>query len=550
MRKTQALRAVAALAAAFFFSSCAAGLAANKKSPGVVAGDEFRPSRPPQLNFGPDPTLTCPQHGNNGAVQEAANERLHEKAPQPDGRLCAIADTLLGWPAGTNNELPPEPVRVFLSQYFGVPNPVRQILLTTLETEKDVDVASALVEPLASFAEGALHPIYGLFTERVKKGITKVAMVMYDEDVALEPLPRKLAFGTSAPLAGQLLPPLKSPRVQVVDPLGKLEKAAADAQSFHGEVKCADKPGKILVQVVGDHDGADVVAANFPVYCGIELPTAGKMPGKAGPIDPVAAEQKLTALLDSDRTSVGLKPLSLNAALSAIARNLAEKRAAGKGVSSADLMQQLKDADIATPLILLTEGQSFSVDEVYTRFSESPPDRANAMRADVTDVGIGAAKGPDVAGKPTIIVTELFVTQLPPPDPQELKSKLYAAIAKKRAAAGKSELTKDAVLDSIAQKYADLAAAAGGPVPAEKTSEIMAPLYKESMTVNQLGGFVPNEEGALSVADQGTVLGDAKLIGVGVAVGRSPQFGKNSPFVMVLLGTRHAPTKAAPKKRR
>ena len=38
--------------------------------------------------------------------------------------------------------------------------------------------------------------------------------------------------------------------------------------------------------------------------------------------------------------------------------------------------------------------------------------------------------------------------------------------------------------------------------------------------------------------------------GVGVAVGRSPQYGKNSPFIMVLLGTRHAAPKAVGKVKR
>jgi hypothetical protein len=46
-------------------------------------------------------------------------------------------------------------------------------------------------------------------------------------------------------------------------------------------------------------------------------------------------------------------------------------------------------------------------------------------------------------------------------------------------------------------------------------------------------------------------VGNAKLVGVGVAVGNSPQFGKGSPFVMVLTGERHQPVKAArPKKRK
>src|SRR6185503_21234842 len=98
MRNCSSLRAVAAVAAALFFSGCAASLAANKRSPGTVENGEFKPSRPPEANYGADPALVCPDRGNNGALIEALKNKMGDKAPAQDGRLCAIADTLLGWP--------------------------------------------------------------------------------------------------------------------------------------------------------------------------------------------------------------------------------------------------------------------------------------------------------------------------------------------------------------------------------------------------------------------------------------------------------------------
>lgn len=564
MRQENFSRAVA-FAAALFFAACAAGLAANKKTPGVLENDLFKPTRPPQANYGPDPALTCPEHGNNGALQDALNDRLKDKAPKQDGRLCAIADTLLGWPSGEKNELPPEPVRVFLSQYFGLPTQVRQLLITSLEATKPEDVAAALVDSVADFASTATAPKWGLFTELLsERGSTRhsmvtgavagkmhLALVMYDDNVALDPVPRKLSPGASATLNGRLLGGLKSPKVQVVDPLGKLDKGRpSEGQGFHADIKCGDKPGKILVQVLADLEGADVLAVNFPVACGIETPVAVRLPGKGPPPEPAQAEKSIAEALNADRVGVGFKPLSVHPALSNIARGIAEGRAKGKSISSTELMQQLREADVATPLILVSEAQSYDVEGVHTKLTESPSDRANAMRTDITDLGIGAARGPDVGGKPTIIVTEIFVTQLPPPDPEDIQSKLYEAIAKKRQDAGKPPLGKDTTLQDIAQKYAEAAVEAGGQVPKEKENAIMSPLYKASMTVNVLGGFVPNQETALAVANQPSVLGDAKLVGAGVSVGRSPQFGKNSPFVMVLLGTRHAPVKALGKKKR
>ena len=58
-------------------------------------------------------------------VQDQMNERFKGKPmPEPEGRLCAIAETLLGW-QGADNDLPPESVRQFLSAYFGLPLTVR-----------------------------------------------------------------------------------------------------------------------------------------------------------------------------------------------------------------------------------------------------------------------------------------------------------------------------------------------------------------------------------------------------------------------------------------
>ena len=553
--RLEGLRAAASVAAVSLFAACAAGIAANKRSPGAVENGAFKPTRPPAAAFGaPDPTFTCPAHGHNGAVQQGLDERLKgQKIPQPDGRLCAIADTLLGWPGGEKNEMPPEDVRSFLSQYFGVPSTVRQILITTLETEKEADVATALVDPIATFASTAQQARYGMMTDRLKKNSTKVVLVMWDETLVFDsPVPRKLAPNTNAPLSGHLVGAVKTPKVQVVDPLGKLEKTnPSEGQTFRTEIKCAVRPGKILVQVAGELEGAEVLAANFGVACGTEPAVSAKLPSAApGPVDPAAAEKKLSEMINADRESVGLKPLHLHEALSSIARGISENRAKGKGFSSTELTQKMKEADIATPQILESAAQAFGIDEAYSRFADSPPDRATEMRTDITDMGVGVSKGPEVGGKPTIIVTELFVTQLPPPDAEVIKKKLYEAINKKRSEAGKPAVEKDATLETVAQNYADAAVKAGGPVPKDKEGDILAPLYKASMTVNQMGGFVPTEEVALSVADQPAVLGDGKLIGVGVAVGRSPQYGKNSPFVMVLVGTRHAAPKAVGKVKR
>ena len=549
LRKSGLSAAARVAGALLFTTACAAGLSTNKKSPGTMENGEFKPSRPPVEAYGPDKTLGCPAFGPQGALSEEIALKHPTKVIATDGRLCAIADTLLGWKSENKNELPPEAVRSFLAQYFGITGTVRSILISDLESEDAKIIAAALVDPVVNFAATAQRPLYGMLTERVKKNLTHVVLVLYDEVVQLDaPLPRKLAAGATAVFSGQLAGDLKKPRIEVVDPIGQQQKAAElPGQAFKAELKCGEHAGKILVQVVGEKDGQDTLVTNFPVYCNVATPLAGKLPGAAkGPVDSAAAEKQLLELVNSDRTAAGVKPLNPLPSLSEIARSLAQTRAEGKGITSAELNAKLKAAEIAAPMVLESMAQAFSVDDMYTRLSESPSDRSNTMNPDVTDVGVGVVKGPVVGDRQTYIVAELFVKQRPPADAAQVKSKLYAAIEKKRSDARVPPAEKDKTLEEVAQKYAEAAVKSGGRVPKDQESEILAPLYKQSMTVNQLGGYVPDETTAVDVAEQPSIVGAARLIGVGVAVGNSPQFGKGSPFVMVLQGTRHETGKKAP----
>ena len=47
-------------AALFLLAACAGGLAANKRSPGVIENGEFKPTLAPVADYGPAPSLTCP----------------------------------------------------------------------------------------------------------------------------------------------------------------------------------------------------------------------------------------------------------------------------------------------------------------------------------------------------------------------------------------------------------------------------------------------------------------------------------------------------------
>jgi uncharacterized protein YkwD len=502
----------------------------------------------PVANYGPDPALTCPERGINGLVADEVGG-----AARPEGRLCAVADTLFGW-EGTGADIPPENVLAVISSDFGLPQQVRKVVLSTVKTAErgslgdvagasDKDVATMIAEPIKSFASSAQVPRYGLVVQRIKKGITKISLVMQDQNIEMKPLPRKLNPGQTATVSGTLAGKLSNPKVQYTDAVGKLERPTAQpGKEFSAELKCGDRPGRILVQIVGQQEGADVLLANFPVGCGIDLPVAAAVApagGKqaAATTDPAAGEKQLLEKINQDRSTAGLKPVELDPDLSKVARSLSDDRAKGKGTTPEEVQRRLKELEISAPLLLVSEAQAFGAEDAYMRFSNSPEDRANAMNPDMTQVGIGIAPTPPVDGRPMVIVTQLFLKQLPPPDAAEVKANLYKAIERRRGDARAGAVTKDPQLEQIAQAYASEMAKRGGKVPKERIAEIEAPLYKSFATVNELGGV---KSDPLEFAEEPGIVGDAKAVGVGVGVGGSPQFGKNSTYVVILLGKRPA----------
>jgi uncharacterized protein YkwD len=543
--------ALPVVAAYLLSTGCSAGVAANRRSPGVTENGAFRPTRPAAANYGPDPSLTCPERGINGLVNEQVGG-----AAKPEGRLCAVADTLLGWEGG-GNDMPPESVLAVISYDFGLPQIVRNLVITDVATAEqsikgqvegasERDVAAMVVEPIKTFAATAQAPRYGLIVQRIKKGTSRIVLVMQDQTIELQPVPRKLNPGQNATLSGKLAGSLVNPKVEYTDAVGKLERAQSQSgKAFTAELKCGDRPGRIIVQVVGEKEGADVPLASFPIGCGTELPVSAAVSpgaGKAAVItDPATGEKQLATMINQDRTAAGLKALEVDEDLSKVARSLSDDRAKGKGTTSEEVQRRLRELDISAPTILVSEAMALSAEDAYGRFSNSPQDRANAMSPDVNQVGVGITPGPPVNNRATVIVTELFLKQLPPPNPEEIKANLYKEISRRRADARAGAVAADPQLEQIAQAYASEMAKQKGKVPREKVAEIEAPLYRSFATVNELGGLKADP---LEFAEEPGIVGDAKLVGVGVGVGSSPQFGKNSTYVVILMGKK--PSAKAP----
>jgi uncharacterized protein YkwD len=529
-------RTRAGLAAVLFLAGCA-GASAQRAGAGAVAAGKFTPAGAPAANYGPDPQRTCPATSIGRYVaSDSADEarKLQKPAPQADGRLCAVAESLLGWDEQQN---PPESLLSFLALHFGIPSGIPRVVLATIESEDPKDLAARLNEAVVQYVRTTAGQVrYGLATARGARGGTKVSLVMQDPPLELDPFPRKLDLKADATLAGRLLGPLQNPKVLISDPRGKVQQPESKpGKEFSVPVSCGGRKGRIAVEIRGEEQGQPRVAANFPVFCGIDPPTTAQLPTPGG--DVAQQERTIFEQINAERTEADLPPLKWDDKVAQVARSVSESEAKGGGGSAtADLPERLKAAGIASPIVLVNPGAARTAEDVQRLFSVSPVYRANYMSTDATSAGIGVANSKDPQGGNVAFVTELFVRELGKVEVATVAPKLRETINKKRASSGMPALKDDPVLDKVAQEYAQALAAANGNITDAKHSQIVSPLYKTFRTVDFLSGAKADP---MEFADEKTVItSKEKAMGIGVAQGNHPVLGKNATYVVLLFGTR------------
>lgn len=531
----------AALTAAALGMGCAA-VQANRHEPGTLTGGAFAPARPAATQLGPNPAYACPTGGAFPILASDVAEVAKDggrPAPQPDGRLCALADTLLGW---KEQGTPPESVTSFLAWHFGLPAAPGRVVIATVESEDPRILAQRLLDPVNGFAQNAVAPRFGAVTQREKKGFTKVVAVVYDAVAELEPTPRRVEAGGQVALRGKLAPGVDKPKISYCDPAGKLvDLPAGQGGQLAGDLRCGERPGMMVVEIRADHGGQAVSAGRFPIQCGVPVPASVKAPPDAKQAAAPGAERRVFDLVNAERAAAQEPALQWDDGVAAVSRAASEasrdetRANTSSSTVSFDVVAQLKKSDVMSPLVLLNPAASRSPEEAHWRLAHSPLHRSNMLNPQATHAGVGLASYKDPDAGDVYFVTELLVREQPPVDAEALRAKLRAAVARKRADARTDKLAADPALEDVAQKYATALAAAKGELPKAQADAILSPLYKTFRTVSLVGGAKPEP---LEFAEEPGVVSPAKVMGVGVAGGANPVLGRNTAYVIILVGTR------------
>lgn len=503
---------------------------ANRRAAGTLTNGSFQPGRPPAAQVGPDAGRTCPRSGALELLQRDLGPQA-KATPQVDGRLCAIAETLLGW----EDERPPQTVLRFLASYFGVETPNVRAIVANADTEDARAIADRMREALLSAAGQMGGPArFGLSTLRVKKGVTRVVLAIAEAGIELQPVPRKLEAGGKAQLRGRLIEPYTNAKLTISDTQGHLSSPKASGNDIQAEISCGDKPGQIGVEIRGEEEGAEHIVASFPVGCGAELPAALAMKGAAGQ---ATDERGLLEQINADRQAAGLSALAWDDAVAKAARTLAEqyRDASAKGQPlHADVEGLVREAGVSSSMVLVNPAAAGSAAEAQAGFSASPTNRSNLLNADVTHAGISIVTAQE-KGRQVAYVVELFVKELAKVDPTEALAKLRTAIAAKRKEAGVSPLARDARLDKVAQQYAAALAAGAGKVDKATDDKLIRPLYRSYSRLNVLAGA---KGGVNEFASEEGVRSAGNVVGVGLAQGANAVLGNNALYGVILIAER------------
>jgi cysteine-rich secretory family protein len=531
-------RGAGVLALALAALACA-GMQAGRKSPGAISDGAFVPTRPPSAQYGPDPGVACASSGAvaalAGNLQDAAG-KAGQTPPKLDGRLCAVADTLLSW---DEKVLVPQGLLRALANHFGAVGSAPRGIVSTLETDDSRAVADRLSDATQRYTAQAKVPTrVGAVTQRLRKGATKVVVVVQEVPIELEPVPKTAAADGKVTIAGKLVGDVANARVLACDPSGKLqEPPGTGGKDFRAEVSCGARPGILAVEIRGGTGGSDESLARFPVGCGVALPKRFAIaPPGSGPADPAQAARTLFDAANAERAAAGLGPLKWDDAVAGVARSAAEALRDSSGTQiTFNLAERLRQAEVASPLIVQNAAAAVSVEEARATIESSPRDRAQLLNPELNDGAVGTTYGATPEGVGVLYAVEILTRENPPIDAAALTADLRKAIDQRRADARGQKLSDDPLLDEVAKRYAAALAAGKGQIPKERESQIVAPLYKVFRTVNIVAGVKPN---ALEFAEEPGIVSADKLVGIGIAPGQSAALGKNSAYVVVLTGTR------------
>lgn len=274
-------------------------------------------------------------------------------------------------------------------------------------------VASRPSDDAAPGETGALR--CGVASGHAPDGTEIVALVAVDALADLAPLASRAHAGQWLTVDVHMLVPATGARVVVQGPGSAPRGVPTSFDAARGRVRARfapDRPGAFTVQVMADLAAGPRPVLEASVFADVEPPAAPD-DTSAAPGEELAARgspgDALFAMMEAARAEAGLRPLSRDARLDAIA--LAHARAMiasgtlGHDVGDGDPSERLQNANIAARDAGENVAHAENVALAHRALWSSPSHRANLVRPDFDRGGAAVVADPHGDG---VWVVQLF----------------------------------------------------------------------------------------------------------------------------------------------
>ncbi len=512
--------------------------------PEVARPTTFAPPSQATSTYNADRRVPVPRAPLSDAILAVIDETCAQigcSPPTPDGRLFAAVNELA--------EVAPEdgtlayPFVEFALQRHGIIEPSPHLVIIWGPTDDPAPLLEQLRPRLPSILASA--PSTRPFT-RVGVGTNArdgadgvIILALQTSHVETGPIPRVVNDDRSFLVEGRILDGYRSPQVFVTRETGEVVHVTEGRDGrFNARVSCQGRRGRQQVEITAEDAAGSTVLANFPVWCNQAPPTSVTVTPNEDdlrpPATPTEAEARMLKLVNHDRASHDLPPLSAAADVADVARAHSREMyqtgtVAHVSPTTGSAVDRVRAAKISTTVVLENVARAYGVVEAHAGLMNSPGHRANLLSPEATHIGIGIVFGDEVARRRELFVTQVFTRVTPKLSPEDAGREIRAALD---ARAG---LSRDPKLSTLAQEYAN-ALAAGEP--AAEISKRMAPkLDQLSPRYSKVSTSVV-ALADIAAFDADEAVGEPSIThyGIGVISGAHEQLGEHTLFVVLLLG--------------
>ena len=518
-------------------------IAAEVKAPTTVT---FAPASDPARRY--NEALQSPPHTPLGDAVLAALASVAKEArvpmPTADARLFRACAELA--------QIVPEEGVVsyslveFALQRNGIIEPSPHLLVVWGDVESPGPIVEQLKPRLAEIlADGATARVGIGAVKRNPDGTGAIVFALQGSGVSTQPIPRSVPTGGAFAIDAVVDIRYHEAEVFVTRDDGTTERLALElgrSGAFKSTVPCAARSGKQQVEITASDASGSTVLANFPVYCGVEPPTALTITpthDDTGVVAPAEAAQRLLALANHDRQAAGLPALIWDDRVAKVAEGHSAEMKRTKVVAhisptTGSAVDRVRVAGIKTAVVLENVARVYGVGEAHQGLMNSPGHRANLLSAAATHVGMAVVLGDEVSGRRELFVTQLFIRIPPKVDPGAPAEVVRKRIETVRPVAANAKLMR------VAQQLADGLASGHTRdslwLTARKQLDAMGNEYARV-------GSVITAVAELDTLDGKQLVGDYRPddIGIGVAQGTHPDIGEGAIWIVILMAEKLDP---------